>query len=577
MSRILLLTLEYPPYKGGVAAYLRGMMNQLSALGHEIFVVGETGDVDMKVSLTSRMFRPSWLLPVFRLVKIVREYRPDVVMVSHVLPVGMTALLLKILVGTPFACVVHGMDVAVPTGFKRWLVGRVLRSADHVVCNSSYTERVVLTYSSEIDTSVVYPSADILKHTSKPRGGQRVVSVGRLVERKGFDTLISAIPAVRELCADVHLTIVGEGPDRQRLEQLCSELSVSDCVEFVGLLDDDALHDTYARSDVFCMLPREINGDVEGFGIVFLEAALHELPAVAGGSGGVPEAVAHEVSGYICDPTHKDSIVKRLVELLTHESRSIEMGRRAKERVLAEFSWDVTVRPFAKWLEQKDDRPLISLVIPVYNHAQELAACLKSISGQSYENIEVIVVDDGSATPVEVSGDHVRLVRQGNRGAPSARNEGFKLSSGEYVIFCDADVTMRSDMLQTMYEALQRSPDASYAYSSFRFGFKKFRADEFSSARLKSNNYIHTTSLIRRSEFPGFDESLKRFQDWDVWLTMLSEGGVGVAIDDVLFSIKPHEGGISAWLPSFVYRFPFLKSVVRYNEAQNVIRRKHEI
>ena len=102
-----------------------------------------------------------------------------------------------------------------------------------------------------------------------------------------------------------------------------------------------------------------------------------------------------------------------------------------------------------------------------------------------------------------------------------------KPRSGDAVIFCDADVLMREDMLETLERALRQNPGSEYAYCAFKFGFKSFPSQPFDADALRRQNYIHTTSLMKREAFPGFDPSIKRLQDWDLWLTMLEEGENG--------------------------------------------------
>ncbi|MDZ4221651.1 MAG: glycosyltransferase family A protein [Patescibacteria group bacterium] len=214
--------------------------------------------------------------------------------------------------------------------------------------------------------------------------------------------------------------------------------------------------------------------------------------------------------------------------------------------------------------------PDISIIIPVYNNAKELAECLASIHRQTLKPSEVIIVDDGSGEPIgKIEGSCV--IRQENRGAPAARNRGFKESRGEYVIFCDADVVMRPNMLATMSKVLDENPDVSYAYSSFKFGWKKFKLWEFSADKLRQMPYIHTTSLMRRKHFPGFDESLKRLQDWDLWLKMLAEGHSGTWINEVLFTVTSG-GTISRWLPSFL-----AGRNTAYRHAVLQVKRKHHL
>lgn len=233
-------------------------------------------------------------------------------------------------------------------------------------------------------------------------------------------------------------------------------------------------------------------------------------------------------------------------------------------------------------------QPLISIIIPVYNQTDKLRLALLSIENQTYKNIEVIVVDDGSDSQVtsHVSqGNYsfpIQFYRQENKGAPVARNKGFEMSKGEFVIFWDADIVAYPDMLEKMYEALQEESQVSYVYSDFYFGKKKMKVGNFDAEKLKKNNYITTTSLIRREDFPGFDQSLKRFQDWDLWLTMLEQGKKGVYVPEFLFTIIPG-GTMSSWLPSCAYKKPWRwipgirKRVEKYEKAKSVVQKKHHL
>ncbi len=226
---------------------------------------------------------------------------------------------------------------------------------------------------------------------------------------------------------------------------------------------------------------------------------------------------------------------------------------------------------------------LVSIIIPVFNHGRELNRCLDSCAAQTYHDTEIIVVDDGSEIPVTLPTSLIGdapcgvLLRQENKGAPAARNRGFEASHGEYVIFCDADVVMKSTMLATLVTALAQHTHAVFAYSSFKFGFKTFSCGPFNAHRLMQGNYIHTTALMRRSAFPGFDPSLKRFQDWDLWLTIAETGNSGIFVNEVLFDVSPRASGMSRWLPSWAYHIPWLPAVKKFRAAENIIKKKHGI
>lgn len=230
--------------------------------------------------------------------------------------------------------------------------------------------------------------------------------------------------------------------------------------------------------------------------------------------------------------------------------------------------------------------PQISIIIPAFNATKTILKCLESIFAQTQQDFEIIVVNDGStdatAQQLEKAGEKwpgkIQIINQTNQGAPAARNHGFARSKGEYLFFCDADAVLRPDCLKKMFQALQNNPQASYAYSSFKFGWKTFRLWPFDAEKLKQMPYIHTSSLIRRAHFPGFDENIKKLQDWDLWLTMLEKGYVGAWIPEILFQIIDTGGTISRWLPSFFYKLPWkTKSVRRFAQAQKIIQQKHHL
>lgn len=232
---------------------------------------------------------------------------------------------------------------------------------------------------------------------------------------------------------------------------------------------------------------------------------------------------------------------------------------------------------------------MISVIIPIYNQADKLRPLLKSLNSQTYQDLEVIIVNDGSSdNPEEVftkflnenkSDLNFYFFNQKNSGAPAARNRGFKESKGDFLFFCDADAVLETQALEIMLKALLDNPQASYAFSAFKWGKKVFAVGDFDPDRLRKEPYIHTMALIKRQDFPetGWDEIIKKFQDWDLWLTMLENGKTGIFINYILFTIAPG-GTMSSWLPSFAYKyFPFLPAVKKYNKAKAIIYAKHKL
>jgi len=231
---------------------------------------------------------------------------------------------------------------------------------------------------------------------------------------------------------------------------------------------------------------------------------------------------------------------------------------------------------------------MISIIIPLYNQSEKIGKCLESIAAQTYCNYEIIVVNDRSqdrlSSTIQKSkkdfGIKIEwLHNQENHGAPYSRNKGLKKSKGEFVLFCDADILLKETALEEMLSVLRDNLQAAYAYSSFYFGRKFFRLWSFDAKKLREMPYVHSTSLLRRECFPaeGWDESLRKLQDWDLWLSILDNGHEGVWIDKALFSVASG-GTMSDWLPSFAYKlFPFLSSVKKYKKAMQIVKKKHNL
>ena len=167
---------------------------------------------------------------------------------------------------------------------------------------------------------------------------------------------------------------------------------------------------------------------------------------------------------------------------------------------------------------------MISVIIPVYNHAEKLKQTLEGLNRQTYRDFEVIIINDGSGdNPEKVFTDFLSanqselnfyFFNQKNLGAPAARNHGAREAKGDYFFFCDADAVLEPNALEILLQALNENPTVSYAYPSFMWGKKIFKGRPFDADALRRAPYIHTMALIRRADFPviGWDESIKNFR-----------------------------------------------------------------
>ncbi len=283
-----------------------------------------------------------------------RMSRPAIVHCGRILPEGVAARFARMAGGPRFVCWTHGEDLAFMstsrelTGTMRW----VLRGAAAVIANSGNTKAVLVGLGMDPErVSVVHPGVDCARFRPDVDGrniralhGLRdsfmVLSVGRLQARKGHDVAIRSVAALIEDVPTVKYVIVGDGEERPRLERLVSALGVGDRVKFVGEVSEEALPQYYAASDVFLLANRIEQGDFEGFGIVFLEAAASGKPVVGGASGGVVEAVENGVTGVLVDATRVEDVTAALAALARSPETRRAYGEAGRRRAIDRFSWE---------------------------------------------------------------------------------------------------------------------------------------------------------------------------------------------------------------------------------------------
>jgi phosphatidylinositol alpha-1,6-mannosyltransferase len=205
-----------------------------------------------------------------------------------------------------------------------------------------------------VDVATFRPDVDgsAIRERYGLTGRKVVVCVSRLMPRKGQDVLVRALPAIRSRVPDAALLIVGEGPYRRQLERLVDSLRLGPHVVLAGVVPWSELPAHYAAGDVFAMPCRTRNGglDVEGLGIVYLEASATGLPVVAGDSGGAPDAVLDGETGYVVPGRDAATVADRVAGLLTDESLAARLGARGRAWVEEQWPWERTAERFDELL-----------------------------------------------------------------------------------------------------------------------------------------------------------------------------------------------------------------------------------
>lgn len=357
----LLVTNDYPPKIGGIQSLLWEWWRRLPPDRFAVLTSPYAGadQFDAEQPYRIERTREPVLLPhpwmVRRIDHLADEVGADLVVLDPALPLGLVGPSLRL----PYDVVLHGAEVTVPGRLpvSKQTLGWVLRRARHVVAAGGYpaaeAERAA---GRSLPVTVVPPGVDVerfvpLDATGRvearerlglPADAELIVSISRLVPRKGFDTAIRAVAELAPRRPDLVLAIAGGGRDDARLRKLADELDAP--VRFLGRVPNDDLPALYGCADVFTMLCRNRWGGLEqeGFGIVFVEAAACGVVQVAGDSGGAAEAVADGETGIVIhDPDDHREVARRFAELLDDPARREEMGRAARRRAEREFAYDV--------------------------------------------------------------------------------------------------------------------------------------------------------------------------------------------------------------------------------------------
>jgi phosphatidylinositol alpha-1,6-mannosyltransferase len=180
-----------------------------------------------------------------------------------------------------------------------------------------------------------------------------IVSVGRLVHRKGQDSLISALPEILQHHSDAHILLIGTGPYQKHLEGLVKKFSVQDSITFIGRIQYADLPRYISAGDIFAMPSRSrLAGlEVEGLGIVYLEASACGLPVIAGNSGGAPDAVLEGETGFTVDGRDPADIARAVISLFDDPLKAKEMGQRGRQWIDAHWRWDIWSTKFSELLK----------------------------------------------------------------------------------------------------------------------------------------------------------------------------------------------------------------------------------
>jgi phosphatidylinositol alpha-1,6-mannosyltransferase len=376
---ILIVSVDFPPHTDGVSTVSHELATRLAGYGEEVIVIGPKAEGDREYDRKQKfkVIRTPWyeygylrFLPIlFVMPYAIFRYRVKLVLPMNIAYGGTIAYFLSGIMDFKYAMWAYGYEFGKfeKNSLMKRLYLKIYEKALFVAAITDFVKTHLIQFGVASEKVIlVKPGTDPAKYyplsgdtTFKRKyglteGRKIILSVGRLVERKGVDMTIRALKRVKQAMSNVLYLVVGDGPYRQRLEEIASEEGVEGMVKFVGRISDEELVKFYNVCDLFIMASRTIveKGDVEGYGIVFLEANACGKPVIGGRDGGMSEAIEDGVTGLLVDSHHPDKIAEGIIRILSDERYARELGENGRRRVVESHNWGNAIGKFYRELKK---------------------------------------------------------------------------------------------------------------------------------------------------------------------------------------------------------------------------------
>jgi len=291
--------------------------------------------------------------------RIIRQEKIEIIHSHWIIPNGFIGAIGKILFSIPHITTAHAGDVFTIQKSKilRMLGSFVLSNAELITANSVFTKKSILSINNSVDPRIQIIPMGVDEHRfckkdrvlaeDSPDSAQNILSIGRIVEKKGLKYLIMAMQEVIKKYPDVTLFIGGDGPEKDNLIQLCSELKLERNVVFLGFIPVEKIAERYASSDIFILPSIETKyGDTEGLGIVLLEAMACGIPVIGSDIGGITDIIEDHKTGLLIKPGDPEDIAKKILLLLSERELQTYLSRNAITLIHKKFSWDIVSKQF---------------------------------------------------------------------------------------------------------------------------------------------------------------------------------------------------------------------------------------
>lgn len=367
MKKIFIISMEFPPFPGGIGNQAYNLAYEFSKIGHKVDVLTEyrskdsikvENEFDAKQLFAIKRIKRYDLIIITYAQRILQSFKSvlthkyDAVFCSAKFPIWIGALLSIVISKKKLFSIVHGSEILAGSEIVRFITKSSLKRYKTIVAVSTYTKNLLLKQCI-YDNIVVIPNGfQVLnlnaKVETKLEGKPVLITVGNVTRRKGQQNVIKALPTIISFFPDAHYHIVGIPTCKEEFLILAKNLGVDKHITFHGIVSSDELPVLLSQSDIFLMLSEmQPDGDVEGFGIAILEANSLGIPAVGSINSGISDAIKDNFSGILVDPHNSNEILNAIEKILSRQSEFKSQAHEWSKN----FTWNKIIKQYVKILD----------------------------------------------------------------------------------------------------------------------------------------------------------------------------------------------------------------------------------
>ncbi len=300
-----------------------------------------------KNPVTALALVPYTLSCIAHAILLTKKYQPNIIHTHWIIPNGLAGACVNLIFKTPHVTSIHGTDVTISSDnpVLSMMIRIISRFTTSITTNSSFTGKKLSAIIPGYGPFATIPMGIYCEPCTGPekkvaRETDVILFVGRLIDWKGVNILVSSMKKVRDTVRNARLVIVGDGPERKSLADRVKELGLEDSVTFTGQVSDEELKDYYSRASVFVLPSITVNNQTEGLGVVLLEAMASGIPVIGSNTGGIPDIIEDKVNGLLVPPGDPDALAEAIIRIFEDRDLADRFREAGLETVKGRFSWD---------------------------------------------------------------------------------------------------------------------------------------------------------------------------------------------------------------------------------------------